>query len=99
VSDDLQRRLTELAREPRHADFARRLSEALAGIRRDFHGEARARLETMIAEALERQLERVEARVRADAALDDLRETQGELVHALYGLLLRLVPDDGATRH
>lgn len=99
MRDDLQQRLAELAREPRHADFARRLSEALAGIRRDFHGAARERLETMIADALERQLERVEARVRADAALRDLEETQGELVHALYGLLLQLVPDDGATRH
>jgi hypothetical protein len=99
MADDLQQRLAELAREPRHADFARRLSGALADIRRDFHGQARDRLEAMIADALDRQLERVEARTRADAALRDLEKSQSELVHALYGLLLRLVPDDDATRH
>jgi hypothetical protein len=53
----------------------------------------------MIDEAIGRQLERVECRERADAALTDLETSQAALVHALYGVLLRLVPDDGATRH
>lgn len=96
---DLQARLDALAREPQHAGFARKLSDALAGIRRDFHGDARARLEEMIAEAIERQLVRVEGRERVQAALAELETSQAELVEALYGVLLRLVPDDDATRH
>ena len=99
MDDDLHQRLAELARTPQHAEFARKLSDALSGIRRDFHGEARERLEGMISEALVRQLQRVESRERADSALDELQTSQEELVAALYGLLLRLVPDDGATRH
>jgi len=99
MADDLLRRLDDLAREPEHAEFALRLSAALSDIRRDFQGAARARLETMIDEALARQLERVESRRRADAALEELRTTHDQLVHALYGVLLRLVPDDGAPRH
>jgi len=99
MADDLQARLAALAREPKHAEFARKLSEALAGIRRDFHGDARVRLEAMIGESLERQLERVECRERTEAALADLETSQAELVHALYGVLLKLVPDEGATRH
>jgi len=96
---DLEQRLAKLAREPQHAEFARKLSEALSGIRRDFHGGARERLEAMIDEAIARQLERADCRERAEAALAGLETSQAELVHALYGVLLRLVPDDGATRH
>jgi len=99
MPQDLETRLAELSRDPRHAAFARRLADALAGIRRDFHGDARARLEAMIDEAIGRQLERVDCRERADAALAGLETSQAELVQALYGILLRLVPDDGATRH
>ena len=99
MAEDLHSRLTALAREPRHAEFARKLADALAGIRRDFHGEARERLEQEVNEALGRQLRRVESRERAEAALADLETSQSELVRALYGVLLRLVPDDGATRH
>jgi hypothetical protein len=99
MARDLKARLAALACDPRHAAFAHKLDDALAGIRRDFHGDARERLERMIDEAIGRQLERVECRERADAALTDLETSQAALVHALYGVLLRLVPDDGATRH
>ena len=99
MAQDLKARLAALARDPRHATFARKLDDALAGIRRDFHGAARERLEGMIDEAIGRQLERAECRERADAALASLETSQAELVQALYGVLLRLVPDDGATRH
>jgi len=99
MAQDLKTRLAELSRDPRHEAFARKLADALAGIRRDFHGDARERLEGMIDDAIGRQLERVECRERADAALAGLETSQAELVHALYGVLLRLVPDDGATRH
>jgi hypothetical protein len=99
MAQDLKARLDALAQEPRHARFARRLADALAGIRRDFQGDARVRLEALIDDAIERQLERVECRERADAALADLETSQAELVHALYGVLLRLVPDEDATRH
>jgi len=99
MAEDLRRRLDELTREPEHAEFARKLSDALARIRRDFQGEAREHLEQMVADTLGRQLEQVRSRQRVDAALADFQASQAELVHGLYGVLLRLIPDDGATRH
>jgi hypothetical protein len=99
MDHDLQARLAALAREPRHTAFASKLAEALAGIRRDFHGDARARLEAMVGEALDRQLERLGNLDRAQTALAELETSQADLAEALYGVLLRLVPDDGATRH
>ena len=99
MAEELRDRLARLARDPRHTEFAHKLADALAGIRRDFQGDARERLEEMIDEALERQLQRVENRERAEVAMAGLETSQAELVSALYGVLLRLVPDEGATRH
>ena len=99
MAEDLRRRLDALIREPPHAEFARKLSDALARIRRDFQGEARERLEQMVADTLGRQVEQVRSRECVDAALADLQASQADLVRGLYGVLLRLIPDDGATRH
>lgn len=99
MDSDLERRLAALAEQPRWAPFARKLGEALAGIRRDFRGPARQKLERVVAETLERQLALADSRRRADAALRDLEARQAELQGALWEILLRMVPDDGATRH
>ena len=78
---------------------AERLQGLLAAIRAGCEGEARARPEAHAAEAPARHLQLAEGRRRAEDALADLRARHAELAEALYGLLLRLTPDEGATRH
>ena len=81
------------------APFARKLRDLLAGIRSDFDGDARARLEAVVAETLDRQLALQSGRERTAQALDQLAARQRELIDGLYSTLLEAVPDDGATRH
>ena len=79
--------------------MAERLLELLAEIRQGFEGALREQLEGLVADALSRHLLIAENRRRADDALADLRACNEELTQALYALLLRLDPDEGATRH
>ncbi len=81
------------------APFARKLAEMLAGIRADFQGETRRRLEAEVEAALDRQLAVDAGRERATQALAELARRQSEMIDALYGLYLATVPDEGATRH
>lgn len=96
--ENLDARLARLAGSDL-APFARKLSDLLAGIRNDFDGEARERLEGVVSETLDRQIALEAGRVRTARALEELADTQRELIETLYGLLLDAVPDDGATRH
>lgn len=96
---ELDRHLSTLAEAGELAPFVRKLSRTLARIRREFQGAARVRLEAVVAETLERQLRLEHNRRRADAALRGLQDQQEELIQALHGVLLKLAPDENATRH
>jgi hypothetical protein len=52
-----------------------------------------------VSETLDRQLALQSGRACTAEALQDLVARQRELVDALYGLLLAVAPDEGATRH
>ncbi len=100
MEGELDKRLEDLALDqPRLAGFAHKMIDVLETIRRDFQGEMRDQLEEMVGDTVERQLNIAENARRSEQALADLRETHDELIASLYEVVLRLVPDGGATRH
>lgn len=98
ADESLDERLARLA-EGELAPFARQLRELLAGIRADFEGETRERLEGVVSETLDRRLALRAGRERTQQALATLAARQSELIDSLYQLYLAAVPDEGATRH
>jgi len=88
MEDRLVHQLEMLSSEPSCGLFIQRVAADLASIRRDFHGEARARLECAAARILGRQL----------AVADGGFGERGDLADTLYEIVLRLAPDDG-MRH
>lgn len=97
VEESLDERLARLGQSDL-APFARKLNDMLAGIRADFVGETRERLEREVAATLDRQLALREGRIQTAQALSELMTRQRELIETLYGMYLKAAPDDG-TRH
>jgi hypothetical protein len=93
MEHELERRLELLSAEPLWAPLAQRVAEDLAGIRCRFRGEARERLERTAAGVLARQLSMAAGSERLETTDDE------DLAAVLYEILLRLLPDEGATRH
>ncbi len=99
-SSDLRRQLETFVQEhPEQRPFADRIESLLDRIQSDFDGDTRAELEQMVGETLVRQLELVSTRRCTAELLQRVEASHRELLGYLYDLLLRLVPDDGATRH